>query len=182
MRRVVLMTLVFGTGVALGAFACSSGGSSNKSKAKIEPASVAQPPGSTPELACEQALPPSAQARLLPGRTVTHERSCADGVCFADTCTYRRDARDHGVQVLYDCRGGNDGDIRQRDYFSTARKNARSVSGLGAQAAIDDEGLSFYDADASCLVTIRSDGDEQDYLELAQVIESNLRARVVTSR
>jgi hypothetical protein len=167
--------IVLGAGAAAVAVACSSGGGKSKNKIEPSPKTVAAA-ADTPAIRCDEVVPPAAQARLLPGRSVTHERSCADGVCFADTCTYRRDTRDRGVQVLYDCRAGEDGqDIRERDYFSTARKSARRLNGLGAQAAIDDEGLSFYDGDTRCLVTIRSGGDEQDFIELAHVIESNLR-------
>jgi hypothetical protein len=134
----------------------------------------------TPEIHCDDTLPPADRQRLLPGHAVAHQRSCHDGHCFADTCHYRKDVHDKGVQVLYDCRESTeDGAVRTSDYFSTARKNARAIPGLGTSAAVDQEGLTFYDGDARCLVTIRSDGGADRYLELARVIEGNLSARTV---
>jgi hypothetical protein len=155
------------------ATACSSG----TAKQRVEPA----PPTTTavtnlPPIDCDEIVPKPVQDRLLVGRQLTHERSCADGACFADTCSYRRNASDLGVRVVLDCRAdAADGRmLRDRAYFSTARMKARRVYGVGAAAVIDADGLSFVDEDAGCLVTIRSDGDEDNYLELARIIEANL--------
>jgi hypothetical protein len=81
------------------------------------------------------------------------------------------------VRVVFDCRSdAADGRmVRDRAYFSTARMTqARRVYGVGVSAVIDSDGLTFLDGDAGCLVTIRSDGNEDNYLELARIIEANL--------
>lgn len=164
MRKAFLILL------GLGTIACSQGRSD-----KLAPEPKTQVLSEAPEVDCERVLPPAQRTKLLPGRVVEHERSCADGQCFADTCQYIRGPHDPGVRVLVDCRETQgDAGVRAATYFSTQRKTARKVPGLGTASAIDDEGLTFYDGDAGCLVTIRADGNEESFVELARVIEANL--------
>lgn len=127
---------------------------------------------------CDDVIPAAERARLLPRRTVHHDRSCEGDACFADTCAYRLDGYDPGVRVIFDCREGlTPKDVRTAEYFSTRRKAARAVPGLGAAAVADGEGLTFFDADSACLVTIRDESTSPDeHLALARVIESNLTA------
>lgn len=149
--------------------ACSQG------RSEVQPEPRTQSVAEAPEVDCEVALPSGDRTKLLPGRSLEHERSCADGHCFADTCQYVKGPHDPGVRVLYDCREEiAKSNVRVGGYFSTQRKTARPVHGLGTEAAVDDEGLTFYDGDAGCLVTIRSDGNEEDFVELARAIEANL--------
>src|SRR5215213_3714340 len=83
------------------AAACAPNG---PDRAAVSPASAGV--NSTPEIECESVLTVAEQDRLLLRRSVTHDRSCADGACFADTCTYQATPWDLGVRVTFDCREG----------------------------------------------------------------------------
>jgi hypothetical protein len=167
-RFLIVLSLFLTIGAAT---ACSGSKTKDDLKPKPTPATALK---DAPSIDCEALLPTAERERLMPGRTVTHERSCADGKCFADTCHYNG-ATGKGIHVLYDCReDANEKMVRSRDYFTTERVKARPLTGIGSRAAVDDEGLSFFDDEARCLVTIRAAGDEEGQIELARIIEGHL--------
>jgi hypothetical protein len=173
MRNRVTISILLVLG-ATAAFAAACSGSKTKENLKPTPAPTVALKDA-PSIDCDAMVPTTERERLLPGRTVTHDRSCADGKCFADACHYN--GKGKSVHVLYDCRDDADeAMVRSRAYFSTNRIKARSVAGLGSSAAVDEEGLSFFDDEAHCLVTIRAEGDEERHIELARLIETNLTA------
>ncbi len=167
MRKRLLISLILLVGATV---ACSRG----KTKDEIKPApATVTALKDAPRIDCEAVLPTTERERLLPGRTVTHERSCADGKCFADTCHYS--GKGKGIHILFDCREDTEESmVRSRQYFSTERVKARPLSGIGSRAVVDDEGLTFFDDEAHCLVTIRAGGDEEGQVDLARVIEGHL--------
>src|SRR5688572_27478843 len=140
MRNRIIVSVLL---LVAAAAACSRA----KTKDQIKPAPISGSTGKdAPTGQCQTVLPAAEQERLLPGRTVSHERSCADGKCFADTCHYN--GKGKNVHVLYDCREDTDESmVHSRAYFSTERNRARALSGIGSRAAVDDEGLSFFDDD-----------------------------------
>src|SRR5687767_7497528 len=66
-------------------------------------------PAEVEAIDCDTVIPAELRARVLPRRTLVHERSCDGATCFADTCSYRRGPSDVGVQVVVDCRADANG-------------------------------------------------------------------------